>query len=391
MKTKLYIDANVFASYKLIKEWDHKAAENFIDYITKHKIPNVLCYTSEFALDEAISTINRKSKNEDKVNSLLYEVKTLWRGKIKVIQSKNVQSSTEFLKGLRQTPSSFKPNTGDAIHTQDIIRNRINLIVTGNVKDFKKLKIRIKKLRVFTPDEAFGVLSAMKQKRGILNKNLDKLIDISHSVLEKALSRYSLEPVDYSILKSDPDKLVYKIRVNRGSFILVYSEIPKDRNLTKYVLEDPIKVTLHPEYSGFKDKLTSASNSEHIERTKDWRRNLQFAIKKLKGNPTGLFPDDVLKLLKLKEDDYGNIKFVSYVGVGSYKYGNRPVITTEILVNEKNLSGNLILNKNLESQIIKKESIKKIKDLKAGEFTFDIPPRFRRKWGWHIRLLDKAN
>lgn len=389
MKMKVYIDANVFVSYKIPKEWDHKDAQNFIEYITKNKIKNVSYYTSEFALIEAVNTIIRKTKNEEMAESLLFEVNYMWHRKIRIIKSKNSQSSTIFMRNYKENKKFVKANTGDAIHIQEIIKNHINIVVTRNTKDFKKSKIGIKKLKVLTPDEALGVLSTRKGKKNSTSNGSGKLIYIFHTDMLKALPKNTLEFIDQSLLKADPNKYVYKINVKPNAFILIYSGIPKDKNLADYNRKNPIKVTLNPNYSEFGNKILPASNSEHVERTKEWCTNLHSVIEKLRNNPTGLFPKYLLKTLKLREEDSGEVKIESYIGLGNYKFGNRPVVGARFSIKGKVLPCNLILNKNLEKQILKKEAIKKIEDLKESGFVFKVPSRFRRKYGEYFRLLDK--
>lgn len=177
---KIYIDSNVFVSYVMSDEKEHKDSKEFIDYILNNNLlkKKIYIFTSRFTGVEVASAIFRRTKNEDKARALLYKIQKPWSKRIYLLP-KNPETKIKidgFVSELIETALKFGTPFGDTIHANDLLKYEINYFVTWNVKHFSCMQNTIPVLKVKTPLE---MLTDLK------NPTTVKKIILSESIIIK--------------------------------------------------------------------------------------------------------------------------------------------------------------------------------------------------------------
>jgi len=160
---KVYIDSDVFVSYVRKTEKNHKNSKKFLDFIIKNNLKDVNFFTSRFTEVEVGSAIYRRTKRQDRARATLHKMTRSWANKIFPLPenpNKKIKIDNLIIK-LVETALKYGTRFGDSIHANDVESYDIDYLVTWNIKDFKKLEKKIKKLTVLEPVE---ILKILKEK-----------------------------------------------------------------------------------------------------------------------------------------------------------------------------------------------------------------------------------
>jgi len=151
---KIYIDSNVFVSTICEDEGTHKDSKEFIDFVLANNFEKDTSFiTSIFTEVEVASAVFRRTNNQEKAQATLYKIENPWKEKIALLPydlEKKIKLSDLVIK-LVETALRHGTTFGDTIHANDVESYDIDFLVTWNIKDFKKMQDKIKRLQVLTP------------------------------------------------------------------------------------------------------------------------------------------------------------------------------------------------------------------------------------------------
>ena len=169
---KCYIDSNVFVSNICEDEDNHKVSKEFIEFILNNKLPEDIAFlTSRFTEVEVASAIFRKTKNEERARATLHKLERPWKEKFHLLPEdpdEKVKLDDMIIK-LVETALKHGTKFGDTVHANVVESYDIDFLVTWNIKDFKKMQNKIKKLRVLNPKEMKKILEDSGQKNETTN------------------------------------------------------------------------------------------------------------------------------------------------------------------------------------------------------------------------------
>ncbi|MCW1312705.1 MAG: ATP-binding protein, partial [Candidatus Parvarchaeota archaeon] len=237
--------------------------------------------------------------------------------------------------------------------------------------------------------ENFNKNSNKKLSKSLTYKNIKsikKQIKLSQKAFESFLSKYyKWNFADPKNLKSDPNKLIYKIHIIKNYFILIYSRIFKNQNINKPEIKQPITVVCCIK---FKNRFELVADPKYIEKAGNWRKNLHLAIEELKKTEGVLFLNQALKLLGLKSKSQCVLNMIKYIGTGNYKFGPQNIISVRFILETGEIFRcNLVLSRTTERQIIKKELIKEISKLKQANYRLEVLPNYLQRKGLYIKFI----
>ena len=158
---KVYIDSNVFVSYVMRSEKEHNDSKTFINYIIKNSFnKDINFFTSRFTEVEVGSAVFRRSKRQDRARATLHKMTRSWANKIFPLPenpNKKIKIDNLIIK-LVETALRYGTNFGDSVHANDVESYEIDYLVTWNIKDFKKLEKKIKRLKVLNSIDMLNIL-----------------------------------------------------------------------------------------------------------------------------------------------------------------------------------------------------------------------------------------
>lgn len=170
---KIYIDSNVFVSKICEDENNHKQSKEFIDFILNNEFPeDFLFLTSRFTEVEVASAIFRKTNNEEKARATLHKLERPWKEKFHLLPenpNKKINLDDLIIK-LVETALRHGTPFADTIHANVVESYNIDFLVSWNIKDFKKMKDKIKTLQVVTPVQMLVELKRMIENGKTKNK-----------------------------------------------------------------------------------------------------------------------------------------------------------------------------------------------------------------------------
>jgi len=176
------IDTDVIVSSQISSEVNHKESKRFMDYILKSNLEEMFFFTSIFTFLELSSAMIRRTRDKNKVYSLLYQLNKSWKDKLNPIpltSFKKSMSPITFSKNwidrLIDTAVKFKSKSADTIQIQTILENQIDCFITWNKKDFIQLEKEIRGFKVYTPTEVLDEISKIDDIE-IENRDLAEFI-----------------------------------------------------------------------------------------------------------------------------------------------------------------------------------------------------------------------
>ena len=153
-----------------------------MDYILKSNLEEMFFFTSIFTFLELSSAMIRRTRDKNKVYSLLYQLNKSWKDKLNPIpltSFKKSMSPITFSKNwidrLIDTAVKFKSKSADTIQIQTILENQIDCFITWNKKDFIQLEKEIRGFKVYTPTEVLDEISKIDDIE-IENRDLAEFI-----------------------------------------------------------------------------------------------------------------------------------------------------------------------------------------------------------------------
>ena len=160
-KKKVYVDTNVIVSAFLEDEKQHKSSKEFVEKVILNQKSQeyFVFYTSVFALPELASAIYRRTKNKDRVYSILYNLLVLWSDFLLVVEPeipKKYTRSTRkwidrFIKKLIEVAVKYGTPTMDSFHALILEEYHIDILITWNKKDFKNVCSKLG-IELLTPE-----------------------------------------------------------------------------------------------------------------------------------------------------------------------------------------------------------------------------------------------
>lgn len=151
----VFIDSNIFVSYAIKKDNNHKECKNFIVSIVKKYSKNnkFKFFVSRFSGVETASALRRKLSSKD-AQAFLFKKESIWE-KIFLPLPPNPKEKfqiKDFVMELIDIALKFGTDFSDTLqtHTINTYKKQIDYIITED-KDFKKrLKKKYKRIRVFS-------------------------------------------------------------------------------------------------------------------------------------------------------------------------------------------------------------------------------------------------
>ena len=165
-KKNIYIDSNVIVSSEIEEEKYHTESKDFMSYVTEKKHPNFIFFTSVFTSLELASAMIRRTHSQDKVYSLLYRTKNIWKHSINPLAPmppKEMTSFTRLIDDLIETTVKFNTPAGDTIHAHTAALFEMHYFVTWNKDHFLELERQLSGVKVLYPNEMLSELK--KQSR----------------------------------------------------------------------------------------------------------------------------------------------------------------------------------------------------------------------------------
>ncbi len=165
---KIYIDSNVFVSYvKRDEGQNHKDSKSFLEFILRNNFEDVTFFTSRFTEVEVGSAVYRRSKQQNQARATLHRLTRAWANKIFPLPenpSEKIKIDNLIVK-LVETALNYGTTFGDTIHANDVESYDVDYLVTWNLRDFKKLEKKIKKVKVLTPTGMREILEMGKRNK----------------------------------------------------------------------------------------------------------------------------------------------------------------------------------------------------------------------------------
>ena len=112
-----------------------------------------------------------KTKNEERARATLHKLERPWKEKFHLLPEdpdEKVKLDDMIIK-LVETALKHGTKFGDTVHANVVESYDIDFLVTWNIKDFKKMQNKIKKLRVLNPKEMKKILEDSGQKNETTN------------------------------------------------------------------------------------------------------------------------------------------------------------------------------------------------------------------------------
>jgi hypothetical protein len=109
---------------------------------------------------EVGSAVFRRSNSQNHARATLHKLTRAWSDKIFPLPenpSERIKIDNLIIK-LVETALKYGTTFGDTIHANDVESYEIDHLVTWNLKDFKKLERKIKKVKVLTPKDMKEIL-----------------------------------------------------------------------------------------------------------------------------------------------------------------------------------------------------------------------------------------
>lgn len=181
----IHIDSNVIVASEIKTEIHHKESKQFMEYVLRNDIKSIIFSTSVFTFLELASAMIRRTKDKDKVYSLLYRIRNSWKDSIKPLPPmppKKITSITRLVDHLVETSVRFRTPAADTFHAQTIYAFNTDYLITWNKKDFLYMKKHIKTLKILTPIE---VLKELKKIKFRGQNNYEKFFTYFSSIRNK--------------------------------------------------------------------------------------------------------------------------------------------------------------------------------------------------------------
>jgi predicted nucleic acid-binding protein len=152
---KIYVDSNIFVDAEIPERKFYKESKEFFNVVlNKH---NIRICTSVYTLLEIASAITRQIGKRDTYKHL-YNVEANYReGQVSWLYPSTKKKLFDFEKLVRsliETSIRCQTPSGDTIHAQTLIANRIKTLITRNKDHFKNLKRK----EVLLPEEFLQTL-----------------------------------------------------------------------------------------------------------------------------------------------------------------------------------------------------------------------------------------
>lgn len=159
----IYIDSNVIIAAEIETETHHTKSKDFMKYVIEKKYPDFIFFTSVFTSLELASAMIRRTRDPDKVYSLLYRTKNTWKHSINPlapIPPKEMTSFTRLIDNLIGTTVKFNTPTADTIHAHTAAAFEMHYFVTWNKEHFMELEKQLNNIKILDPNEMINVLKA---------------------------------------------------------------------------------------------------------------------------------------------------------------------------------------------------------------------------------------
>jgi len=160
----IYIDTDVIVAAKMEDEQNHKESKKFLDYVLGTENPDTTFITSVFTFLELASAMIRRTKNQHRTYSLLYQIKNSWKDSIKPVlpmPTKKLTSFSRLVDRLVETAIKFRTPSGDTIHAQTAAWHETDYLITWNTKHYSYMKKQLKSLKVMTPTKLLEELNKL--------------------------------------------------------------------------------------------------------------------------------------------------------------------------------------------------------------------------------------
>jgi len=162
-KKNVYLDSDIIVAAEIPTDIHHSDSQDFMKQVTENKNPDFVFFTSVFTSLELASAMIRRTKDKDKVYSLLYRIKKTWKNSINPLPPmppKEMTSFTRLIDSLVETTIIFNTPSGDTIHAQTAASWEMHYFVTWNKPHFMNLKRQLGDIKVLDPHEMLNEFKA---------------------------------------------------------------------------------------------------------------------------------------------------------------------------------------------------------------------------------------
>lgn len=160
----IYIDTDVIVAAEMKDEQNHAESKKLMDYVLRQEHPDTTFITSVFSFLELASAMIRRTKNQHRTYSLLYQIKNSWKDSIKPVlplPTKKLTSFSRLVDRLVETAIKFRTPSGDTIHAQTAAWHETDYLITWNTKHYSYMKKQLKSLKVMTPTKLLEELNKL--------------------------------------------------------------------------------------------------------------------------------------------------------------------------------------------------------------------------------------
>ncbi len=161
-KKNIYIDSNVIIAAEITNEQYHKESNEFMKFVTEKKHLGFIFFTSVFTSLELASAMIRRTHDPDKVYSLLYRTKNIWKHTINPlapIPPKEMTSFSRLIDNLSETAVKFRTPAADTIHAHTAALFEMHYFVTWNKDHFMELEKQLHGIKIRDPNEMKSILN----------------------------------------------------------------------------------------------------------------------------------------------------------------------------------------------------------------------------------------